>query len=82
MVEGDWGRPATAPAVLRGTRFFSPDGFLCGLADGPAAAEGVFTRPGLAELTCTATGGGSQPALAVQVEQPAITVEGLEPGAP
>jgi hypothetical protein len=82
VVEGDWGRPAAAPAVLRGTRFFSPDGFVCGLADGPAAAEGVFTRPGLAELTCTATGGGSQPALAVQVEQPAITVEGLEPGAP
>jgi len=82
VTEGDWGRPAEAPAVLRGTRFFSPDGFACGLADGPAAAEGVFTRPGLAELTCTATGGGTQPALAVQVEQPAVTVEGLEPGAP
>lgn len=82
VTDGDWARPAAAPAVLRGTRFFSPDGFLCGLGDGPAAAEGVFTRGGRAELTCTATAGGTQPALAVQVEQPAVTVEGLEPGAP
>jgi hypothetical protein len=68
--------------VLRGTRFVSPDGFLCGLADEPPAAEGVLTRPGLAELACTATDGTQHPAVALQVEQPAITVEGLEPGVP
>lgn len=82
VAEGDWGRAASAPAVLRGTRFFSPAGFACGLSDGPAAAEGVFTRPGLAEVTCTPASGGTLPAVGVQVEQPAVTVAGLEPGAP
>ncbi len=82
VAEGDWGRAASPPAVLRGTRFFSPAGFTCGLGDAPAAAEGVFTRPGVADVTCTPASGGPLPAVGVQVEQPAVTVAGLEPGAP
>ncbi|MCB9630268.1 MAG: LysM peptidoglycan-binding domain-containing protein [Sandaracinaceae bacterium] len=81
VTEGDWGRPASAPMVLRGTRFFSPDGYSCSIADAPPVARGLFERPGRAELTCVDTAGATQPALAVEVDAVALSVEGVAPGA-
>ncbi len=80
VAEGDWGRPAETPQVLRGAEFVSPEGFQCSLSDATPAPRGALERHGRAEITCVDAEGRAQPALAVLVEEPTLTLQGAAPG--